>query len=175
MRPDLPAVALLSAMITPAVLISACGALIFSTSARLARVVDRARRLALQVEDLAAERITDFAGERRLEIDRQLDVQSRRVLLIQGSMSSFYAALSTFVATTIAIGLSFFASFAAWIPFGLGIFGTLILFWGCVLLMREMRLAIQAVRSELAFAQTLRGLYEARASANRPIGFDRSR
>src|SRR5215831_19546301 len=80
MRPDLPAVALLSAMITPAVLISACGALIFSTSARLARVVDRARRLAQQVEDLAAERISDFAGERRLEIDRQLDVQSRRVL-----------------------------------------------------------------------------------------------
>jgi hypothetical protein len=35
----------LSEMITPAVLISACGTLIFSTSTRLARIVDRVREL----------------------------------------------------------------------------------------------------------------------------------
>lgn len=34
------ALAVLTAMITPAVLISACGALIFSTATRLGRVVD---------------------------------------------------------------------------------------------------------------------------------------
>ncbi len=175
MRPDLPALGLLSAMITPAVLISACGALIFSTSARLARVVDRARKLAAAVEDLAAGRVPDFAAERREEVDRQLEVQSRRVLLIQGSLASLYVALSTFVATTIAIGLSFFASFAGWIPFGLGVAGTMVLFYGCLLLIREARLAIQAVKSELAFAQKLRGLYEARSGSNRSIGFDRSR
>ena len=39
------ALAILTAMITPAVLISACGALIFSTSTRLGRVVDRVRML----------------------------------------------------------------------------------------------------------------------------------
>src|SRR4051812_43874585 len=39
------AVAVLTAMITPAVLISACGALILSTSTRLGRVVDRVRLL----------------------------------------------------------------------------------------------------------------------------------
>lgn len=39
------ALAVLSAMITPAVLISACGTLIFSTAARLARIVDRVRGL----------------------------------------------------------------------------------------------------------------------------------
>src|SRR5262252_5485580 len=36
---------LLSAMITPAVLISACGTLILSTSTRLARIMDRVREL----------------------------------------------------------------------------------------------------------------------------------
>ncbi|HLE43588.1 MAG TPA: DUF2721 domain-containing protein, partial [Methylomirabilota bacterium] len=36
---------LMTAMITPAVLISACGMLILSTSARLARILERARRL----------------------------------------------------------------------------------------------------------------------------------
>ncbi len=175
MRPDVPALGLLSAMITPAVLISACGALIFSTSARLARVVDRARKLAQLVEDLAAGRVADFTAERRREVDSQLEVQSRRVLLIQGSLASLYVSLSTFVATTIAIGFSFFASFAGWIPFVLGLVGTFVLFYGCILLIREARLAIQAVKSELAFAQVLRELYEARNAANRPIGFDASR
>ena len=50
---DLPtALSLLTAMITPAVLISACGTLIFSTSARLARIVDRVRELSQQIEQL---------------------------------------------------------------------------------------------------------------------------
>jgi hypothetical protein len=50
MNPD-PSV--LSAMITPAVLISACGALILSTSVRLGRVVDRVRALADRFEELS--------------------------------------------------------------------------------------------------------------------------
>lgn len=175
MRPDLPALGLLSAMITPAVLISACGALIFSTAARLARIVDRSRRLAQQVEDLAAGRTTEFADERRMEVDRLVEVQSRRVSLIQGSLASLYVALSLFVATTLSIGLSFFASFAGWVPFALGIIGTLVLFYACVLLISEVRLAIRAVRSEVAFSHRLRGLYEARAVTGRSIGFDRNR
>ncbi|MDQ3255654.1 MAG: DUF2721 domain-containing protein, partial [Acidobacteriota bacterium] len=47
------ALAVLTAMITPAVLISACGTLILSTSARLGRVVDRVRVLADRFEELA--------------------------------------------------------------------------------------------------------------------------
>jgi Protein of unknown function (DUF2721) len=43
----------LSAMFTPAVLISACGALIFSTSTRLARIVDRVRELIRVVEEFS--------------------------------------------------------------------------------------------------------------------------
>ena len=48
------ALAILTAMITPAVLISACGALIFSTSSRLGRVVDRTRILSDRFQALAA-------------------------------------------------------------------------------------------------------------------------
>jgi hypothetical protein len=51
---------------------------------------------------------------------------------------------------------------AGWLPAVLGIVGTLILFYGCLLLIRETRLAIQAVTLELEFAQTLRILYEKR-------------
>ncbi len=45
------AIAVLTAMITPAVLISACGSMILSTSARLGRVVDRVRALSERLED----------------------------------------------------------------------------------------------------------------------------
>ena len=44
---------LLSAMITPAVLISACGTLIFSTSNRLGRIVDRVRELGSLLQQVA--------------------------------------------------------------------------------------------------------------------------
>ncbi len=47
------ALAVLTAMITPAVLISACGALIFSTSSRLGRVIDRVRSLSEKFEQIA--------------------------------------------------------------------------------------------------------------------------
>ena len=167
MRTDLPALALLSAMITPAVLISACGALVFSTSSRLARIVDRARKLAQQVEALATGQVSDFAAERRGEVDRQLSIQARRVRLIQNAMASLYVALGAFVATTICIGLTYLVPKGSWVPALLGIVGTLILFYACLLLIREARLAIRAVDSELAFAQTLRALYEKRSAAGR--------
>jgi Protein of unknown function (DUF2721) len=53
------AVAVLTAMITPAVLISACGSMILSTSSRLGRVVDRVRALSDKLEKLALKRAED--------------------------------------------------------------------------------------------------------------------
>ena len=47
------AIAVLTAMITPAVLISACGSMILSTSGRLGRVVDRVRALSDRLEATA--------------------------------------------------------------------------------------------------------------------------
>jgi hypothetical protein len=46
------ALAILSAMITPAVLISACGSLILATSQRLGRVMERARKVAERLREL---------------------------------------------------------------------------------------------------------------------------
>jgi hypothetical protein len=51
-------------MITPAVLISACGSMILSTSSRLGRVVDRVRALSDRLEELARSR-ADEARERQ--------------------------------------------------------------------------------------------------------------
>jgi hypothetical protein len=160
---DLPQIglSLLSAMITPAVLISACGTLIFSTSTRLARVVDRVRQLTVQIERLFTDRDVRYGEERRREVEAQLGFYARRARLVQGSLTSFYLALGLFVATTIAIALTPFAPSLAWLPSVIGIVGTLVLFVGCMLLINETRLALQALTSETAFALRLSGLYQA--------------
>src|SRR6185295_8629191 len=115
---------LLTAMITPAVLISACGTLIFSTSSRLARIVDRVREMSRLIEELfSGGAVMDFPEERRGEVERQISIHARRSRLIQGSLTSFYISLGIFVATTISIGLVALAGRAAWLPSALGITG----------------------------------------------------
>jgi Flp pilus assembly protein TadB len=153
---------LLSAMITPAVLISACGTLIFSTAARLARVVDRARTLTRQLEQLYASDQGDFVAERRQETEHQLSLQARRSRLIQRSLTALYGSLGFFVACTISIGVAGLTPHVAWLPTVLGIAGTLVLFYGCMLFIGETRLALRSVDLEMEFALRLRGMYQAR-------------
>src|SRR5215470_19753867 len=152
----------LSAMITPAVLISACGTLIFSTSTRLARVVDRVRELSRVIEQLTRDENADFPEERHIEVDRQIAIHARRVQFIQRSLTSFYVSLSLFVAATAAIGFVAVFSRAAWLPNTLGIVGTVFLFYGCVMLIAETRLALRSVKSEMDFTLMLRAKYQER-------------
>ena len=153
---------LLSAMITPAVLISACGTLIFSTSTRLARIVDRVRQLSQFFEELYTGSVADFPEERREEVERQLYLITRRGKLIQRALTSFYVALGIFVGTTIGIGLAALSPRIAWLPTSLGVAGTLVLFHGCVMLIGETRLSLRSVDLEMEFAHKLRELYQGR-------------
>ena len=151
----------LSAMITPAVLISASGTLVLSTSVRLARVVDRVRALGEMMEDAFGAPESDLAAAREAEIAHQLELQTRRGELIQRALTSFYVALCIFVGTTISIAISAFAPAVAWAPTGLGIVGMLTMFYGCVLLVRETRLALVSVDMEMKFVRGLRARYAA--------------
>lgn len=153
---------LLSAMITPAVLISACGTLIFSTSARLARIVDRVRELSRLSEQLFSGEVKDFVEERRAEVERQLGSHAQRGRLIQQSLTAFYVALGIFVGTTIGIGLTVLFPGLAGLPSFLGIAGTVFLFYGCVLLIGETRLALTSVNAEMEFVLRLKRLYQDR-------------
>ncbi|HYY56237.1 MAG TPA: DUF2721 domain-containing protein, partial [Pyrinomonadaceae bacterium] len=99
------ALAVLTAMITPAVLISACGTMILSTSTRLGRVVDRVRQLSDKLEELAhAKSEVELYEERRTVIFSQLDKLTSRARLLQRCMTVFYMALGIFVSTSVAIG-----------------------------------------------------------------------
>ena len=147
------AVAVLTAMITPAVLISACGALIFSTSSRLGRVIDRVRVLSERFQELVAHPEEDeMFEERRLLIFTQLDRQTSRARLIQRSMVAFYSALGVFVATSVAIAvISALARNYTWIAVVLGLIGGLFMLYGSMLLIVESRMALSAIMTEMDF------------------------
>src|SRR5689334_24921704 len=96
------AIAVLTAMITPAVLISACGSMILSTSSRLGRVVDRVRALSDRLEDMAEHGDRGQAAiDRQASIFQQLDKLTSRARLLQRCMVTFYLSLGMFVATSV--------------------------------------------------------------------------
>jgi hypothetical protein len=148
------AIAVLTAMITPAVLISACGSMILSTSSRLGRVVDRVRALSDRLEDMAERGDRDQAAiDRQASIFQQLDKLTSRARLLQRCMVTFYLSLGMFVATSVAIGVVGFASnpHYNYIPVVLGIAGACFLFYGSVLLIFEARLALSTIHGEMDF------------------------
>jgi hypothetical protein len=155
-------------MITPAVLISASGTLVLSTSVRLARVVDRVRALGGALEEIFDAPEDAHVSARREQTEYLLGLQTRRGRLIQRALTSFYVALCIFVGTTISIAVSAFAPRVSWAPTWLGILGMLTMFYGCVLLVVETRLALVSVDREMSFVMGLRSRYEA---AGRKTGF----
>ena len=143
-------------MITPAVLISACGALILSTSTRLGRVVDRVRALSDWFEELAHSDVElALVEERRAVIFSQLDMMTSRARILQRSMTVFYIALGLFVATSVAIGITAYAPHVNWLPVLLGLCGASFLFYGSVILIIEARLAYRSLMSEMDFVWRL--------------------
>lgn len=166
------ALAVLTAMITPAVLISACGALIFSTSSRMGRVVDRVRVLSERFEHLAKSPEQDeMADERRALIFSQLDRQTSRARLLQRAMLSFYVALSMFVATSVAIALvAAVAGSFTWVPVGLGLLGAFFMLYASVLLVLESRMALFAIMSEMDFLWKVSTKYAGKELASRSSG-----
>jgi hypothetical protein len=146
------ATSVLSAMITPAVLISACGSLILATSDRLSKAVARTR----EISNALIPRANDQRGEGREEERRmlftQLDFVTTRSRLLQRALSRLYGALAFFVGTSVTIGLVAVTSstFTA-IPIALGLVGAGLLLYAAFLLIKESRFALAAVNEEMDF------------------------
>ena len=146
------AIAVLTAMITPAVLISACGSMILSTSSRLGRVVDRVRTLSDKLEEIATNHPDEVdLRDRQAVIFEQLDRLTSRARILQRSMVCFYLGLGMFVATSVAIGLVAITSRYTLVPVVLGIAGACFLFYGSILLIFEARLALSTIHAEMDF------------------------
>lgn len=147
----------LGAMITPAVLISASGTLVLSTSNRLTRVVDRVRALADEAEEMRQEPERAGATEaRRRLIESQLPVLSSRALILRSTLTALYGAIGLLVATSIAVGLVAALGWRyGWIPVVTGLADGCALLWGSLLLVREGRLAIGSTLQEMDFLREM--------------------
>lgn len=148
------ALAILSAMLTPAVLISACGALTISTSNRLGRTLDQTRKISEQLESLVSHPLLDsmLREERTALLFDQLHRTADRTRLLHRALTAVYLALSVFVFTSIAIGIvSVSNEKYGWLPIFFGLVGASLLFYACGLLIVETRLARNTIYSEMNF------------------------
>lgn len=146
---------ILTAMITPAVLISASGTLALATSNRLGRVVDRVRVVADLLESHELTIARDRDAKRKLYLV-QLEHLSQRVLLLQAALTTLYTAISLFVGTSIAITLLHPAGEAfGWVAVTLGLFGALALLYGSIRLIKEARVAVRSTLDEAAYIRTV--------------------
>jgi len=147
------AIAVLSAMITPAVLISACGSLILATSDRLSKAVTRTREISTAlIPRGGVEQRADAREEERRMLFVQLDFVTTRSRLLQRALSRLYAALGFFVGTSVSIGLVAVtdSSFTI-VPIVLGLGGAALLLYAAFLLIKESRYALAAVNDEMDF------------------------
>ena len=145
----------LGAMITPAVLISASGVLVLSTSNRVSRTVDRVRALGAEVERLQVSTESASANEakRKLLAD-QLSQLSERAVLLRSAMTALYTAIGLLVGTSILVGI---VALLQWryssLPVVVGFAGACALLYGSLLLVREARLAVRSTLQEVSFAR----------------------
>ncbi|MDJ0367639.1 DUF2721 domain-containing protein [Hymenobacter sp. H14-R3] len=143
----------LSAMFTPAILVSACGSLILTTSQRLSRSLDRQREVAQllrQNQQLAATATPDPAEHGHLT--QQLLFAIRRARLLQRAMTSLHFTLSIFIGSILSIGIfELIDSAAAWLIALLSVLGATMLLYASVLLIKESGLARSDVAEETAY------------------------
>jgi hypothetical protein len=147
------AVSVLTAMITPALLLSACGTLILSTSNRLARIVDRIRSLAVHVEELAdPKRDVELREERMHHGREEMKMQSKRLRIIQRALTLLYLAAVCFLFTSVALG-GVYALRSAWyvLPVVLGVGGACCMLTAAIMLLFEARKAVDDLAAETDF------------------------
>lgn len=150
---DLPSVlSVLSAMITPAVLILASGSLIMTTSSRLIRCVDRVREIAAELEALVASAQAVARPGRQELLYRQLKLNTRRSRVLQSAMVFLYSGISFFIATSVSIGLvALLRIDVGWLPLVLGFIAAGFIFVASVVLIFESHLALMTTYAEMDY------------------------
>lgn len=150
------ALAFLTALITPAIVLLACANLIAGCHMRLTQVVDRVRALAQMAEDIRLGRCADHPTERRREIGAEFLYHERRGKMILVALSLLYGTVGFFVATSIAVGVDLLLDNSlALLPVVLAILGISLFFVASLLMLLENRLALKSMQREIQFVHQL--------------------
>ena len=151
--------AVLTAVVAPAILTNACSVLSLGTGNRIARVVDRTR--ALTAEIMSFEAGSPECASRVKQLDR---LHVRAELLLR-ALRIFYASLGSFAAAALISVMGSVLAFyeqrgafriAAMLGLATGAFAVTALVSGCILMVRETRLAVQNLAEEEALARAWR-------------------
>lgn len=152
-------------MIAPALLISASGTLVLSTSNRLSRVVDRVRVLVAEAERSHASEPSAAGARRAALIGQQLERLTARALLLRASMTALYASIGLLIATSLTVGVAVLLGWRFWLPIALALGGACSLLYGSLLLLREARAAVVSTLEEMEYARELVATRQAPPSA----------
>ena len=153
----------LTAMITPAIFMTANASLIISTSNRVTRVVDRIRFLNDHADRLdrgVAE--LDFAMERLEHVHDQMHRLEARSDRLRYALTSLYMAFTCFVGTSLVLAID--AMLRNWLmalPTLLAIAGVALLLFASVNLVLETLTALRSNRLETQFYRNLHQLRHA--------------
>ena len=146
---------LLTAMITPAVLIMACGQLSLTTSQRLSRSISRTRSIFNELREIK-EGKKNASEDEKLNLHIQITKSTRRAMLLQQVMSMLYMALMLFIASSMLIGIFEIMDWVRhWILIAIPMTGTIALFSASILLIMETRLALHSVEVEMKYTLLL--------------------
>ena len=150
--------ATLSAMITPALFMTANGSLIISTSNRMSRVVDRIRVLNDLGDELCrGDTKLDFPAERLAHLLDQLIRLEWRSDRVRYALTMLYLSFSSFVGTslTLAIDSLFNHHLTRFLATALSVVGVGLMFVASLNLVREARAALSSNRLEIRFYRDL--------------------
>ncbi len=151
------ALSVVSAVVTPALLILACSSLITATAGRLSRLLERVRGLTEEVETLGAPDDKAVRTKRDFIVSQLLKAAARAKLL-QRAMLSLYFSLGALVLTSVAIGLnSAYGLVRVSLLNGPVLVSVVFLLYASVLLIRESRIALSAVDAEMEYVRRLIG------------------
>lgn len=157
-----PSSSVLTAMITPAVLISGAGTLIMSTSTRLGRSTDRVRTLTARFKELVTPegQLEPLAREEKRLIIGQLPRLTRRTRYLHRALQAFYLAVALLVCTSVFIGAENLLHIRVGIlPVVLALSGSSMLAYGALLLSFESTQSSITTRREMVFLEELGAHY----------------
>ncbi len=137
------AVLIISAMITPALLILGSASLVATALQRLARAIDRARAM-LQLSDGEVNRLGQDVSR------RWLDRYATRSLMAERAVTAFFLAVGLLVIDCLSIAIDrYFADTLTWLPVSLTIIGMGMILAGAYFMVQESRLANLQIREEI--------------------------
>jgi hypothetical protein len=147
----------LTAMITPAIFMTANASLIISTSNRVARVVDRIRILNDQADKLdRGVTDLDFVLERLEHLHDQMRRLDRRSNRLRFALTALYLAFTSFVGTSLTLAIdTLLNNWLVVLPTLMAVIGVALLLFASVNLVLEALEALRSNRLETTFYRDL--------------------